>query len=858
MRQSNIVIFLFLLFLIVVSLIIGFPGISESLGNGNGKAKGLKNTTYAVNNKNRVPIAEAGEPQTIEATSTSGAMATLNASGSSDPDHDSLIYTWTGPFGSMTGINPQIQLPLGVHTITLTVNDGQLAASDTVLIIVVDTTKPKLILPSSITREASAIRTPVEIGQASATDIFPVTIINNAPVTYELGTTTVTWTAIDSNGNFSTATNSVTIVDLTKPVLIAPPDITKESGIMTPVEIGQATAIDIFPVTITTITPPGYKLGANFVVWKAKDANGNIRAALQKITIVDTKKPVLTVPPDITKEANGLRTPVEIGNATATDLNPVTIFNNAPAAFKLGTTMVTWTVVDISGNTCTGTQKITVIDRAPPLLNIPADRTVIASGETSPVSLPEATAVDLVDGPVAVTCNGAGHYPVGTTTITYTAIDRQGNKTTGTTKVTVLDSNYPVLIINGVTEGSTYTDQVSPEIRSIDSDYGLKIKEITLDGIPYKKGTAVNTLGQHILNVKAIDSSGNQITKTVRFKIFASTSLKVNVTPCAYSDQTQINAVLTSRGNPVIGQLLTFKINGREAGKAATNVDGKAVINSNITLSTGTYPVEVKMLQNDRTFLRAVTAAANLSITPEGANLTFTGSDMVRYPGTITLAAKVEDENDNFKGSLSLVKVKFNISQAKSNGTLTQVGSHTVTCNSSGIASIKKKYGVGVYTVKVSIVNGGYYLPVSATALVRVYTSSAGQTLGIGWIDVKNSKDGNPGKAIFNFNARYKGNNVTGNLDFDYNDGNIKFTTTRIDWLIINSADAQFQGVGTIKDRKESYTCRVSCSRKKQKGAQDKISIKIWNGTKTNTDDNLIYKALNMDVAGGEVVVKTK
>ena len=35
-----------------------------------------------------------------------------------------MSYTWTGPFGSVTGVRVTVDLPLGTHDITLVVNDG--------------------------------------------------------------------------------------------------------------------------------------------------------------------------------------------------------------------------------------------------------------------------------------------------------------------------------------------------------------------------------------------------------------------------------------------------------------------------------------------------------------------------------------------------------------------------------------------------------------------------------------------------------------------------------------------------------------------------------------------------------------
>jgi sugar lactone lactonase YvrE len=95
-------------------------------------------------NHNLGPLASAGPDQTVEATSPSGASVTLDGSGSSDPDGDPLTYSWSGPFGSASGASPSVNLPLGTHTITLTVSDGSATASDTVVVILQDTTGPQV------------------------------------------------------------------------------------------------------------------------------------------------------------------------------------------------------------------------------------------------------------------------------------------------------------------------------------------------------------------------------------------------------------------------------------------------------------------------------------------------------------------------------------------------------------------------------------------------------------------------------------------------------------------------------------------------------------------------------------------
>ncbi|KNY26203.1 S-layer domain-containing protein [Pseudobacteroides cellulosolvens ATCC 35603 = DSM 2933] len=175
------------------------------------------------------------------------------------------------------------------------------------------------------------------------------------------GAHSITASAYDEIGNISTS-NWTFIVDTTKPVLTVPANKTVEAtGIKTPVEIGKATASDLFSVTITNNAPESYPLGTTDVIWTAKDVNGNVSTAVQKITVVDTTKPVLIVPADVETIATGEKTLVDIGNATATDIFDVTITNDATSAYIVGITIVTWFASDVNGNTSTAIQKVKVV-----------------------------------------------------------------------------------------------------------------------------------------------------------------------------------------------------------------------------------------------------------------------------------------------------------------------------------------------------------------------------------------------------------------------------------------------------------------------------------------------------------------
>ncbi len=98
--------------------------------------KGGTDTDTVEITVNQAPVADAGPDQALNAI-LGTATVTLDGSGSSDPDGDPLTFTWTGPFGAVGGVSPTVTLPGGVHTITLTVEDGRSGVDiDTVIVAV--------------------------------------------------------------------------------------------------------------------------------------------------------------------------------------------------------------------------------------------------------------------------------------------------------------------------------------------------------------------------------------------------------------------------------------------------------------------------------------------------------------------------------------------------------------------------------------------------------------------------------------------------------------------------------------------------------------------------------------------------
>ena len=368
--------------------------------------------------------------------------------------------------------------PIGTTEVKWTATDANGNIAEAVQKVnIVDTTKPVISVPPEITTEATDVLTPVDIGKADAKDIFPVEIKNNAPETFPMGTTEVTWTATDANGNVAEAVQKVTIVDTTKPVMSVPQEVTTEAtAVRTPVEIGKATATDIFHVDITNDGLADYPINTTKVTWTATDANGNVTTGYQNITITDTTKPKLTIPDNITVEATAIRTPVSIGRATAVDIFPVMLLNNAPKDYPLGKTTVEWMARDINGNESQGEQYITVKDTTPPVMKIPADITVVATGSRTKVLIGTATATDIFDA--NVTNDAPADFPLGKTAVTWTATDANGNVTKAVQNINVVQK-YVVKSFNA--NISATTNSIDPRIMVVNTgDTTLKLSDLKI------------------------------------------------------------------------------------------------------------------------------------------------------------------------------------------------------------------------------------------------------------------------------------------------------------------------------------------------------------------------------------------
>jgi HYR domain len=152
--------------------------------------------------------------------------------------------------------------------------------------------------------------------------------------------------------------------------------------------------------------------------------------------------PTLTLPPGQTVEATGPDGATVSYTVSASDAQDGTLTPSCSpgsgSVFPLGTTPVNCSVTDSGGLTATSSFTVTVQDTTPPTLNLPVNITVKA-GKAAVVTY-TATATDLVDGSVPVSCSPASGstFNTGTTTVNCSATDAHHNTATGSFTVSLV------------------------------------------------------------------------------------------------------------------------------------------------------------------------------------------------------------------------------------------------------------------------------------------------------------------------------------------------------------------------------------------------------------------------------------
>jgi hypothetical protein len=424
------------------------------------------NYTWSVtgNYQDTIPnIASCDSIITINLTIGDNLAPVTNVATLSNATSECSVSNLTAPTatdnctGSITGTH-NATLPItaqGTTTIIWTYDDGNGNTSTQTqnVIINADVTAP--LADAGSLGDINAVCSVTSLTPPTATDncigAVTGTTSTSLPITAQ-GTTVVTWTYDDGNGNTSTQTQNVIINDVTAPVAIVGTlsDVTAECSINS---LTAPTAADNCVGTVTgtpNVTLPITTQGSFTVTWTYDDGNGNTSTQTQNVIITDAVAPVADLGSLAPVTAECQVTSVTAPTATDNCVGSITGTHNATLPITTqGTTTVTWTYDDGNGNTSTQTQDIVITDATAPAADLANLADVNSECDVTPTA---STATDNCAG--AVTGTPDVTFPItaiGTTTVTWTYDDGNGNTSTQTQNVVITP------IDNGITQVDAIT-----------------------------------------------------------------------------------------------------------------------------------------------------------------------------------------------------------------------------------------------------------------------------------------------------------------------------------------------------------------------------------------------------------------
>ncbi|HSF35420.1 MAG TPA: ThuA domain-containing protein [Nocardioides sp.] len=382
------------------------------------------------------------------------------------------------------------------------------------------------------------------------------------------GSRLVEYRSTDEAGNVE-ATKSLTVkIDTVAPTAaITVPDATGENGWHTSrpsftlaaadagsgpgaieyrIDGGDWTAYDI------AVPVPGE--GEVVVEYRSTDEAGNVSEVGSETVKVDTADPVVTarIDGDRTKKVTLTATDATSGLAGIEyRIGDATTWSSydAPLAFdEPGTYLVRYRATDSAGNTAGGQLEVVVSEPGGPVV-IPKPTVAIS---TAPVAANGRA--NWYTSPVTVTLAGSGgegqltlEYRIGNGPwTTYTtpfqvsddgvnlvqarATDAAGRASAVETTTIKMDRTAPTVAISGIADNAKL-DVASGRTALIvvtlaDATSGAAERVIRLDGEVVSSPARIDPLalrgGKHRLEVTALDAAGNQVSRTVDFKVVAS------------------------------------------------------------------------------------------------------------------------------------------------------------------------------------------------------------------------------------------------------------------------------------------------------------------------------------------------
>ncbi|MFM2136683.1 MAG: hypothetical protein RL021_2083, partial [Bacteroidota bacterium] len=404
------------------------------------------------------------------AGSSNGAID-LVVSGGTTP----YTYVWTKNGSTTTFATTQdlTGLTLGTYDVLLT-DSNNCTATFSATLIETDPNNPILVgVPSNTTVSCESVPSPASVTSTDYSPSAPVPVLSEVSTQsadqalsgHYNYTITRTWTATDDCNQSTSASQVITVQDITAPTAICKNitvqlDATGNVSIVG-ADVNNGSTDNCSPMTFS-VTPSSFtcaNVGPNAVVMTATDVTGNSSACSATVTVQDQVAPV-AVCKDITIQLNSsgsatiLAADINNGSSDACGIASLAASKTSFDCTNVGANTVTLTVTDNNGNSSTCTSTVTVQDQVAPTaacknitiqLNASGTATIVAAD----VDNGSADACGIASLSVSKTSFDCTN--IGANTVTLTVTDNNGNTSTCTSTVTVQDVTAPNALCQNIT-----------------------------------------------------------------------------------------------------------------------------------------------------------------------------------------------------------------------------------------------------------------------------------------------------------------------------------------------------------------------------------------------------------------------
>lgn len=372
------------------------------------------------------------------------------------------------------------------------------------------------------------------------------TIATGIPSGYEfpVGTTTVTWTVTDVNGNVTLSYQTVTVTDEEDPQVTCPGNITVDT---TPGQCGANVNVPIINATdncaiasiINDFNSGGanasgtYPLGTTTVTYTVTDTANRTTTCSIDVTVVNTQSPEITLLGADTITLEACNTYNELG-ATANDVcfgdisSDIIIDTSSLDTSTIGSYFVFYNVVNSSGIAATTIiRTVNVVDTASPNLTLIGPN-VLTVGACSTYTELGASAIDPcfgnISANVVINNSNVDTSTVGSYTVTYNVTDNNGNTANQITRtVTVVDNSGPDIVLLGdnpyfIEVCDSYTE---PGATAVDPCFNV---DYTSDIVIDSSNVDINTPGSYTVTYNVMDAVGNVAVEVIRNVVVVDTT----------------------------------------------------------------------------------------------------------------------------------------------------------------------------------------------------------------------------------------------------------------------------------------------------------------------------------------------